>query len=511
MVKSIQDNFSICKQSLFLLAKLSSIIFLITIGVVKAFSATPTQTPTPVAKSIEAGGDSLSASLKAAMDKTSENENLGYDVPPPSVLNMEASQGGGVNVADQVTPTEPLPKIEMIVDSSGSMGQPLGAAKTKMFFLKKMLLRFFMDQWKEKAVMGLRVYGSLSKHQCEDNYLSVAFGEKSIDKIESSVLRLFPLGMTPLFKSVQLATKDLASYKGPKKIIVFTDGEDTCGGDPCKVGKELAAQPNIDVKIYVVAIGFKPEDANFKKVSCLGETQTANSEEDLFQALGGIVSNSISKGRLNLLVKSPDPTAAVHLLAKQPDGTFKFFRSFSAAWGATVPPGVYQAVVQLNPPYKFDTFTIPPGKVVTLTVGGEGKVIVNFIDSILNVEVMDKNRKVIKKFKSDQLTDVPIGRWGLHIYQEPFYDQFVPKFDVYPNGHHEYTVVGAGAVKVKTPMLQGLYVYDSKKNLLGHFVTQVPMALPSLEYIVHVDENCSNEGVTVIDRQIKTVECKPKK
>lgn len=445
--------------------------------------------------------------LKSVVNKTAEEENLGYTVPDPISLNMDPSKGGSVETADLPTAEAPIPKVEVIVDSSGSMGQTLGDIKTKMFFLKKMLLRYFTDQWKEKALTGLRVYGANKKGQCDDNQLAVGFAESNLGKIESSVLKLWPLGMTPLFKSVQFASKDLESYKGPKRIIVFTDGEDTCGGDPCKVSAELTKRPDLDVKIYVVAIGFNPEDANFKKVSCLGDTQTANNEEELFSAMGAI-SNSINKNRINLKVISPDPSATVHLSVRQPDGSFKYFRAFTASWGATVPPGTYQAVVQLNPVYKFSTFTIPPKKVVTLKVGGEGKVRVNFVDSILNVDVLDKNRKVVRKFKSDQIKDVPIGRWSLRIYQEPFYDNFVKKFDVFPNGFHEYTVVGAGAVMVNTPNLQGVYVYDNKKRLMGHFVTKVPMALPSMEYVVHVDEKCSKEGVSIIDRQVKTIDCK---
>jgi hypothetical protein len=451
--------------------------------------------------------DPLRKSLENMVKPSSGAESLGYKVPTPQILESAVSEGGVVEERNQEGGSLTSPKIEMIVDSSGSMGQALGEDKTKMFYLKKMISRYFTDQWKEEAQSSLRVYGAQKKGKCDDNHLAVGFGEKSLGKIESAVGRLEPLGMTPLFKSVQMASTDLQDYKGPKRIIVFTDGEDTCGGDPCKVAEDLKKNPQLDLKIYVVAIGFKPEDKNFKKVSCLGDTKVAESEADLFNALGDI-SSDINKDRINLRVISPDPAAVVHLSMVNADGSTRYFRSFTASWGATVPPGNYQAVVELNPVFKFSNFVVPTGKVVTLTVGGEGRVRVLFIDSILNVEVLDKNRKVVRKFKSDLEQKIPAGRWTLRIYQEPFFEKIVKKFDVYPNGHHDYTVVGAGAIKVESPSLRGVYVYDRKKNLIGNYLTQMPMAIPSLEYMIHVDKNCSFENVPVIDRQIKTLECR---
>ena len=432
---------------------------------------------------------------------------------PPTVnlLNDTKTNKGDIEITENKNPDATsltLPKVEIVVDSSGSMGQDFVEKKTKMFFLKKMMARFLTDQWKEKAQTGMRVYGSRIKGECKDNFLAVKFGEKSLTNVESAVGKIEPLGMTPLFKSVKMASDDLRNYEGPKNIVVFTDGEDTCGGDPCKLGAEIKNNPSLKLKIFVVAIGFKPEDDQLKKISCLGDTQVANSENELFEAMGNI-SQQINKDHINLKVISPDPTATVHVY-NEINGQFQYFRSFTATWGATLPPGKYQAVVALNPLYKFETFNITPKNLVTLKVNGEGTVNVQFLNSILNVEILDKNKKTIKKFKSDQIVSVPTGRWSLHIYQEPFYDLFINQFDVYPSGKHEYSVVGAGAVIIKTNDLQGVYVYDSKKILLGHYLSNFPIALPSMDYTFHVNSECSFEGISILDHQLKQLECKRK-
>lgn len=65
-----------------------------------------------------------------------------------------------------------------------------------------------------------------------------------------------PIGRTPLNDSMEAAIDDLKKYDGPKRIVIFTDGKETCGGDPCKLAKKVEQNPKLDIKIFVVGIGF---------------------------------------------------------------------------------------------------------------------------------------------------------------------------------------------------------------------------------------------------------------
>ena len=64
------------------------------------------------------------------------------------------------------------------------------------------------------------------------------------------VQSLVPVGGTPLTLAVEQGAEVLDFRSKPGVIVVLTDGEDTCGGSPCRVGAVLhaaAAQLTIQV------------------------------------------------------------------------------------------------------------------------------------------------------------------------------------------------------------------------------------------------------------------------
>jgi Ca-activated chloride channel family protein len=255
-------------------------------------------------------------------------------------------------IEEDITENKNPMKIEVIVDSSGSMGQILVKNKTKMYYLKKLMKEFFQARWKEKNLIGLRVYSGKTPNKCTDISMVVPFGDTNISQMTTEVQRLIPLGMTPLHKSLKFAFDDLIDFKGEKRVVVVTDGQDTCGGDPCTTVEEWKKQ-NLDLKFYVIALGFKGDSESFKKIQCIGDTQQANDDKSFEDAMSQVSSKLSS--RANLQVISPNPTASVYLY--QVVGTEKkLFRIFYANSEQTVPPGKYEAVLGLDPPYKFSEF-----------------------------------------------------------------------------------------------------------------------------------------------------------
>jgi hypothetical protein len=401
-------------------------------------------------------------------------------------------------LTDNLNVAGPVPKVEVIIDSSGSMDQVLSKNKSKMYFLKELMKPFFLARWKEKNNIGLRIYGGKQKSNCEDTHLLVPFGPNNLVQMEKTVVGLTPGGKTPLHKSLLLSFEDLKKYSGPKRIVVVTDGEDTCGGDPCETVKEINQQ-KLDLKFFVIALGMKGESDALKKVKCIGDTQVANDDQSFNDALSQI-SSKISQ-KENLVVVSPNPGASVYLFEIKPDGKKVLQRVFYASSSQTVPPGSYEAVVGLEPAYKFSKFEIPPNKKVTLKVEGDGIVKVNYFNSLVNVEVLDKNNKPIKRFKSDVATEIPAGRWQLRAFKDPFYEKIFPEFYVYPKGKHEFDLSGIGAVKVESANLQGLYVYNQDSEALGQSITGSTLIIKSGTYLFHVNEECSFQKVQVKDRK----------
>jgi Ca-activated chloride channel family protein len=96
------------------------------------------------------------------------------------------------------------------------------------------------------------------------------------------------VGRTPLARSVEQALAVLKDRVGAAEIVAVTDGEDTCGGDPCLLAKRVKAQePGVTVHVA----GFRlPTETATGGASCLaretgGLFVTAETTDDLLQAL----------------------------------------------------------------------------------------------------------------------------------------------------------------------------------------------------------------------------------
>jgi Ca-activated chloride channel family protein len=104
---------------------------------------------------------------------------------------------------------------------------------------------------------------------------------------------LTPAGRTPLVSAVRQAAEVLDYRNKPALIVVLTDGEETCGGAPCDIGKELHAAAK---QLTIHVIGYRVKDFSWTgeqsilDVRCLAEQNgglylPAESREELVEAL----------------------------------------------------------------------------------------------------------------------------------------------------------------------------------------------------------------------------------
>ena len=401
-----------------------------------------------------------------------------------------------------------LPKVEIIFDSSGSMGRVIGQDKTRMYAAKRVVAKFFKDQQKENALMALRVYGSRRRNDCQDDYMAIGFGNKTNREIDKKISSLLPIGKTPLMASVDRAIKDIIKYSGEKRIVVFTDGKDTCGGDLCKFAKKVRGLKDVGLKIYTVGIGFKLKEQEFDQVACLGESGDnfmADDEDELFVAMSNLADELIPG--INLKIISPIPKAPVNLF-KIVNGKRKYYRSFTAAWGIRVPPGVYEAEVGLSPRYRFKRFKIPPKKRVVLKVEGFGKMKIDFPKGLINAQLLDENGKVAHHFKSGQYYRVKMGRYNLKVFRKPFFEDFLGKHVVSPNGVYKIPMPNVGSVIFEHPSNIGYYIYVQNGEF-GEYMTNVPVVLPRGPYRFYISDECRVDGVDLgSNKNVGRVDCK---
>jgi Ca-activated chloride channel family protein len=119
-----------------------------------------------------------------------------------------------------------------------------------------------LEEIPEGAHVALRAYGHRSPradHNCQDT--EVVFPLSPVDKAEivKKAQALKAQGYTPIAYSLRKAMGDFRGDKAVgRAILLVSDGEETCGGDPCAVAKELEAS-GYDLVIHVVGFDVDPQ------------------------------------------------------------------------------------------------------------------------------------------------------------------------------------------------------------------------------------------------------------
>ncbi|HMK41965.1 MAG TPA: VWA domain-containing protein [Methyloceanibacter sp.] len=210
-------------------------------------------------------------------------------------LALIALLAGSASVRAADETRTPCTEDAMIVfDASGSMAgntvQGLFSDKTRIDEVRKALGEVLPEVTKFRKV-GLITYGPGPYGQCN---VDLAFPPipNAADRIMSVVNALNPAGKTPLTEAVRQAAEVL-DYKTEKGVVVLvTDGEETCGGAPCDLGKFLKANSRA-LTVHVIGYqltGFSWTGAeSILDVQCLAEETgglyiAAKNRDDLVKA-----------------------------------------------------------------------------------------------------------------------------------------------------------------------------------------------------------------------------------
>lgn len=147
----------------------------------------------------------------------------------------------------------------LVFDASGSMSgvEGLGVATpvTRIDKVRSALSKVLPSVARLRRV-GLITYGPGPYQQCNVK-LDLKPTPNAASLIMSAVNALSPAGKTPLTSAVAQAAEVLDFRDKPGVIVVVTDGEETCGGSPCDLGKQLHGEAE---QLTVHLIGFRPKD-----------------------------------------------------------------------------------------------------------------------------------------------------------------------------------------------------------------------------------------------------------
>jgi hypothetical protein len=163
-----------------------------------------------------------------------------------AIIGLAGSFGqvktGGLQITTDLTPEQAAARrnLEIVLDLSGSMRMPLG--RSTRIETARRVLREVLAKLPDDFNVGLRVYahryGARQKATCTDTELVAPITKLDRARIVALADRLQPRGETPLVYSILQAPGDLKAVGGGS-VIVITDGEETCGGDPADAARQL--------------------------------------------------------------------------------------------------------------------------------------------------------------------------------------------------------------------------------------------------------------------------------
>lgn len=144
----------------------------------------------------------------------------------------------------------------LVLDASGSMAAtdfPEGAP-SRLDRVRQALFKVLPAAARSRR-LGLIVYGpGRNFDTCRNVDLKLAPTADAGDLIQTEVERLRPQGRTALTTSVRQAVDLLRHGERPAVIVALTDGQDTCGGDACRLAEELKS---LHPRITVHVIGYR--------------------------------------------------------------------------------------------------------------------------------------------------------------------------------------------------------------------------------------------------------------
>ncbi|MFI8873533.1 VWA domain-containing protein [Streptomyces sp. NPDC055243] len=184
----------------------------------------------------------------------------------------------GPAAAEADEPAQPSPKVELVLDVSGSMRARDIDGKSRMAAAKQ-AFNEVLDATPDEVQLGIRTLGAnyrgdARKTGCKDTELLYPVAE--LDRAgrtdaKAAVATLAPTGWTPIGPTLLKAADDLKDDDTgrSRRIVLISDGEDTCQPlDPCEVARKIAAE---GIHLTVDTLGLVPDAKTRDQLSCIAE------------------------------------------------------------------------------------------------------------------------------------------------------------------------------------------------------------------------------------------------
>ncbi|MFC9948818.1 VWA domain-containing protein [Streptomyces pratensis] len=189
------------------------------------------------------------------------------------LATLAAGLGTALPAAADEPPTAASPKVELVLDVSGSMRARDIDGESRMSAAKQ-AFNDVLDAVPEEVELGIRTLGADypgddRKTGCKDTRQLYPVGPLDRTEAKTAVATLAPTGWTPIGPALLGAAEDLEGGDATRRIVLITDGEDTCGPlDPCEVARDIAAK---GIHLVIDTLGLVPNAKIRQQLTCIAE------------------------------------------------------------------------------------------------------------------------------------------------------------------------------------------------------------------------------------------------
>ncbi|WLQ37406.1 VWA domain-containing protein [Streptomyces castrisilvae] len=189
------------------------------------------------------------------------------------LATLTAGLGSALPASADETPTKASPKVELVLDVSGSMRTRDIDGQSRMSAAKQ-AFNEVLDAVPEQVQLGIRTLGADypgddRKVGCKDTKQLYPVGPLDRTEAKTAVATLAPTGWTPIGPALLGAADDLEGGDSTRRIVLISDGEDTCGPlDPCEVARDIAAR---GIHLVIDTLGLVPNAKIRQQLTCIAE------------------------------------------------------------------------------------------------------------------------------------------------------------------------------------------------------------------------------------------------
>jgi hypothetical protein len=181
----------------------------------------------------------------------------------PSVVPTNVPTEGTllVRLAEGEQLVRPADNLYIVLDASGSMLADVG--DRRKIDIAHDALGTLVNGLPDSANVALRTYGRRRSGDCNDIELVQPSTPLDRAALNAQIRGIIPAirSRTPMAASLNQIAEDLKNLSGDTLVLLVSDGDETCNGDPAQAAADLrAAFPTVRVSVIGFSLG--PEEWN---------------------------------------------------------------------------------------------------------------------------------------------------------------------------------------------------------------------------------------------------------